>query len=201
MSFVTGGVVPAAVRGSQYHGLLQHVDIPATMAILGGTALDADGFDVWQALVSGMDSPRNEVPLNVDTSKIGKTCSGNSSLGFSAIIQGNWKLIDGGHGAYDGYWSNTPYTHTGPDADGQSSVVQEETVYLFDLLQDPEERKNVAQTNTEVVSQLLKRLTELSDPSNGYVSPQKNIPSVRSLPKLHNGTWAPWKKSLTHFLV
>lgn len=201
VSFVTGGMVPASARGTQFHGLLQHIDIPATMAVLGGAGLDADGLDVWQALMNGTDSPRNEVPLNVDTSNIAKGCSGNSSLGFSAIIQGNWKLIDGGYGAYDGYWSNTPYIHTGPDPESLALVVQGETVHLFDLLQDPEERKNVAQANVDVVSRLLKRLRELSDPSNGYVSPQKNIPSVRALPRLHNGTWAPWKKSLRDVLV
>merc|ERR1719262_58673 len=43
VSFLTGGVVPAAARGTQYHGLLQHVDIPATMATFGGVALGADG--------------------------------------------------------------------------------------------------------------------------------------------------------------
>merc|ERR1711918_51993 len=110
---------------------------------------------------------------------------GNSSVskaGFSAIIQDNWKLIVGGHGMYDGYWSNAPYIHTESDLDGQAVLVQDEEMYLFDLSQDPEERHNVAQANLAVVSRMWNRLIELSDPQHGYVGPQKNTPSIRALP-------------------
>merc|ERR1711953_1298180 len=103
---------------------------------MAGAGLDGDGFDVWQALVTGTNSPRTEVPLNVDSSSIAQNCVGNSSLksraGFSALIQGNWKLIDGGYGAYDGYWTNTPNIHSESDPDGQAVQVENEIVYLFD---------------------------------------------------------------------
>ena len=34
---------------------------------------------------------------------------------------------------------------------------------------------------------------ELADPARGYRHPQPNLPSLRSLPALHNGTWAPFR--------
>ena len=52
----------------------------------------------------------------------------------------------------------------------------------------------MAASNPGVVTKMLARLTELADPKNGYRTPQLNIPHPRSLPALHNGTWAPFKK-------
>ena len=129
VSFVTGGKgvgLPDAARGTVKDGLLQHVDVSATLAALGG-ATDAmgqglDGFNVWDYVTSSSSSsggssssssssPRTEVPLNIDTSILG-------GRNFSALIQGNMKLING-HAStpsipYDGYWSNDPYTRTDP---------------------------------------------------------------------------------------
>merc|ERR1719384_2044584 len=45
VSFVTGGLVPKAALGTEFHGLLQHVDIPATFAALGG--LSCQALMVW----------------------------------------------------------------------------------------------------------------------------------------------------------
>ena len=36
VSFITGGSIPTKARGSTYNGLLQHADIPTTMASLAG---------------------------------------------------------------------------------------------------------------------------------------------------------------------
>jgi len=224
VSFISGGLVPQAARGSAFVGLLQHVDIPATMAAMAGVSwANSDGFDVWASVINGMDSPRREVPLNVDQSRLAKICSlqsnpmlshiglhellsKESELGmvlpnpleanYSALIQGNWKLINGFHGFYDGYWSNNPYTHTEPDLPTQGPVsVNGENAYLFDLSKDPNEFHNVAAEHLDVVLRMQARLAVLSQPQNGYVPPQLNIPSAKASPNRHNNTWAPWKQS------
>merc|ERR1719454_978921 len=170
------------------------------MAAMAGAPLSADGLDVWAALVSGAESPRTEVPVNVDKSRLAKVCTlqsfassvpvppeipidqflsgvGHPSLAFphpleanySALIQGNWKLINGFHGFYDGYWSNNPYMHTETDFFTQGPVkVNGETTYLFDLSKDPEERHNVAAEHVDVVLRMQARLVELADHANGY---------------------------------
>jgi arylsulfatase A-like enzyme len=218
VSFLTGGLLPASASGKEYSGLLQHVDIPATMARLAGAELEADGLDVWSAITSGAPSPRTEVPLNVDVSTLAKLCTMISKLpneptvpevgrrlsdasllsrqNYSALIQGDWKLINGYSGFYDGYWSNGPYLRTEADFYTQGPVkMGGDSVWLFDLQNDPEERRNVAATNPSVVAQLQARLLELADPATGYRDPQNNVPSLRAQPSLHNGTWAPWKRS------
>jgi len=223
VSFLTGGLLPANASGKEYSGLLQHVDISETMAHLAGTQLRADGVDVWSAITSGGPSPRTEAPLNVDVSRLAKLCTlmdkpneptvpevgrrlSDRALGrqnYSAIIHGDWKLINGYSGFYDGYWSNGPYLHTEADFYTQGPVkMGGEVVWLFDLQKDPEERRNVAATNPTVVARLQARLLELAEPAAGYRDPQDNVPSLRALPSHHNGTWAPWKRSkVTELLV
>lgn len=203
MSFVTGGLVPVHARGSTVTGLLQHVDIPATFAALAGTSIpNTEGFNVWDVVATGALSPRKEVPLNVDTSRIAKACGelaalqGSKDIGgwadFNGLIQGQWKLISGWAGIYDGYSSNDPYHIAPPNATGKSQRVDGAKVWLFDIASDPEERINLASANVNMVRSMQKRLKELADARNGYVMPQTNIPHPRGYPFLHNATWAPF---------
>merc|ERR1712110_126515 len=123
-SFVTGGLVPPGARNSTVTGLLQHVDVPTTLAGLVGMNMSgtSDGFDVWDVISSGAASPREEVPVNVDTSMLPKLISlakDGPIDGFhndNALIQKNWKLICGGSGIYDGWSTNDPYTVVPPEA-------------------------------------------------------------------------------------
>jgi len=201
-SFVTGGFLPKSARNTIVTGLLQHVDVPATLVALAGTALSStDGFNVWDTLAHGADSPRIEVPLNVDTSKLTKavgalnakacgTCGGAGE--FNGLIQGRWKLISGWSGLYDGWSSNDPYQVTPPNVTQTFQIVDGSRVWLFDIHSDPEERDNLAAAHPLKVRAMQTRLKELGDPKRGYVAPQSNLPHVRSMPGLHNGTWAPF---------
>lgn len=233
ISFISGGLLPSEAAGKEYRGLLQHVDIPATLATMGSASMPGiDGLDVWEAIVNGSASPRTEVPLNVDRSRLAKLCSlqqliihdnpppeipipmeqllseelspssGHLSLpqpleqNYSALIHGDWKLINGFSGFYDGYWSNDPYLHTEADFYTQGPVrIGEENVWLFNLSTDEEERHNVAASHVDVVLRMQERLRELSDPRNGYRVPQQNLPHPQAKPVFHNGTWAPWRES------
>jgi len=198
VSFVTGGFVPESARNTTETGLLFHVDAPTTLAALGSArSLGDDGFDVWDAVMSEAASPRQEVPLAVDFSlftelagsKMGKCCGGVGHL--NALIQGKWKLISGRSGSQDGYTSIAPYEVTPTDSEDYV-VIRGQKVWLFDIDADPEERHNVATANLDIVHAMQHRLRELGDKSKGYMDPQPNWLNVRSLPELHNGTWAPF---------
>jgi len=200
--FVTGGYVPQSARNTTVNGLLQHVDVPTTLAGLAGSAVSGnDGFNVWDVVTTGVASPRQEVPLNVDFSQLCRTlgavlgdcCGGSGPL--NGLIQGKWKLVTGWSGFYDGYSSNDPYAITPTDSNQTFATVDGKKVWFFDLEADPEERNNIAEANVDTVRAMLNRLDELGSNSTGYVAPQNNNPHPRSLPQLHNGTWAPFLRN------
>jgi arylsulfatase B len=224
VSFVTGGFLPDAARGKTCTELTQHVDLPVTMAKLAGatwTLGTPDGHDIWDAVIDGAALNRTEIPVNVDTcvgATGGPPCTPNSK--FNALIwkvtkppnMGTWKLIEAntyprlcpnttwctGAGLYDGWWTNDPYTHIPVNATTQgamsSSDLKKGGLWLFDLSVDPNEERNVAASNPEIVKNMRERLVALANPENGYRDPQVNHPDPLALPLLHNGTWAPFKK-------
>merc|ERR1712031_96860 len=106
---------------------------------------------------------------------------------FSAIISGDWKLISGGAGGYDGWWSNGDYTHETINSTSANVTVNGNTVFLFDLSKDPSERQNIALAFPDVVARLQNRLDQLAEPTTGYVDPQANSQGPRSLPAFHDG--------------
>mmetsp|Transcript_69104 Transcript_69104/g.114875 ORF Transcript_69104/g.114875 Transcript_69104/m.114875 type:complete len:400 (+) Transcript_69104:24-1223(+) len=216
VSFVSGGLLPDAARGKTRTELIQHVDIPATMAKLAGAEWSRgtpDGLDVWETIVTGAPSKRTEVPINVDTCvgiTGGPPCSRNTK--YNALISSNWKLIEAnwypvlcpnttwctGAGLYDGWWTNDPYTHITYNATTQGAMrvrgLDKGGLWLFDLKADPNEAWNVAAFNPDVVEAMRTRLMVLADVKNGYRNPQINLPHLRAFPGLHNGTWAPFRK-------
>jgi len=198
-NFISGGFLPQSARNTTVTDLIQHVDIPVTLAALAGTSFySTDGFNVWDTVAHGADSPRIEVPLNVDTSALtkafgaltGKCCGGFGD--FNALIQGRWKLISGWSGASDGWSSIVPYGVTPPNATQTFQIIDGSKVWLFDLQSDPEERENVATTHPLRVLAMQRRLEELADSKQGYVAPQNNLPHARAFPLVNNGTWAPF---------
>lgn len=193
VSFVAGGLLPASASGRVIGGLLQHVDIPVTLAALGGATLPgSDGFNVWDVVAEGVASPRTEVPVNVDHS-----CPNAKGASFDALIVGRWKLISGTAGKYDGWWNNTDYVHENVTEVSDSVLIDDVKVWLFDLIKDPNERQNVALMNPNMVSDMQFRLAELADINGGFLEPQDNSPNMTSLPEFHNGVWAPFLCSET----
>jgi arylsulfatase B/arylsulfatase I/J len=150
VSFVSGGLVPVTARGTTVEGLMQHVDVPLTMAKLAQanwTLLCDDGMcdalDMWPTITNRAPSPRLEAPINVDTcvgpAGGGPPCSTESK--FNALISardadGLWKLIEAnwqapqcpnttwctGAGGYDGWWTNDPYRHIAQNNSTQAAL-------------------------------------------------------------------------------
>lgn len=206
-AFVTGGTntLPLAARGKHALGLLHHVDVARTLAALGGandSAMGDDGFDMWSSMVLGSDasaaaSPRTELPINIDIANGIKMAAEAAVQGnFSALIQGDMKLINvNGGNLYDGWWSNDPQSVEQPDE--KAALIEMngcKNVGLFNLTSDPNERNNLAAAMPDVVAKMQARIAWFASTENGYVAQQANTPHPLSLPKLHNGTWAPWRK-------
>merc|ERR1711971_52667 len=192
VSFVTGGALPASAKGASRHSLMQHVDVAVTLAEAGGASLaggyKVDGYNVWDAVVHGSESPRTEVPLNIDFSTPGALGIGN----FSALIQGKWKLINTVSLLTDGWWSSEPYERTKPNSTQVQVRIDGWAVMLFDLEDDPQERKNVANENLDIVRKMIRRIEELADPANGYQDPQPQEVDPKGDISLHDGCLAPW---------
>ena len=122
VSFVSGGYLPAAARGTECHELMHAADVPATLAALAG-ATDAtaglDGVDMWPTLTAGATGARMEVPVNINpkcfachsdnaTATLSSSAAEKTSVEYSALIQRSadgahdWKLISGFAGGYEG---------------------------------------------------------------------------------------------------
>ena len=95
-AFVSGGLLPSAVRGTSWFGLAHVSDWYLTLLHAAGVAVGIgasggprplDSLDLWDALLSGGDSPRKEVILQVNNSVF--------SEGVSVIRVGDMKLIRG----------------------------------------------------------------------------------------------------------
>ena len=94
LGFVYGSsnLIPPERRGASYNGLVYIADwFPTFMALANGDPYSGpsngnvvDGIDVFEALVNGNTSPRDEIFLNYD-----------SSRGKGAIIVGDYKLLYG----------------------------------------------------------------------------------------------------------
>jgi arylsulfatase B/arylsulfatase I/J len=192
ISFVAGGRLPVSASGRIVNDLLQHVDVPVTLAALGNaTFSEADGFNVWDVVSRGAASPRSEIPVNVDPSSC-MTAHGSS---LDALISGRWKLISGSAGNYDGWWNNTDYIHENVSAASEAAIVDEVKVWLFDLDEDPHERQNIALSNPDIVAKMQARLQELADINQGFAEPQDNSVKIKSAPMFHKGVWAPFLNS------
>ncbi|XP_065311013.1 arylsulfatase B-like isoform X1 [Dermacentor albipictus] len=67
-----------------------------------------------------------------------------------------------------------------------------DTVFLFDIVQDPCELNNVAEKHPKIVASLRKRI----DAYRAVVVPARNQPKdPASFPEYHKGIWAPWVDS------
>jgi hypothetical protein len=100
-SFVTGSLIPAARRGSKWTGMAHSSDWYLTIAegmvgvTVGATGpRKLDGFNLWPSLLSGGDSPRNEVIHQINNN-FSATPGTNSP---DTIRVGKYKYIGGDPG-------------------------------------------------------------------------------------------------------
>ncbi|XP_052786414.1 arylsulfatase B-like [Mya arenaria] len=153
--------------------MIHAVDWFPTLLTLAGGEPDAgmDGVNQWPTVSSGAPSARSEFVYNIDD--IDKN---------AAIRVGQYKLIEGSPGHYNG-WTPLPPLVASDMVNASFAKHQ-----LFDLQADPTEHHDIASDHPDVVSKLLDRLSFYKAtmvPSNFP------LPDPASDPKHFGGNWSP----------
>jgi len=153
-AFVSGGIIPAAVRGTTIDEIVHIADWYATFAGLAQVdPVDhraaqyglppTDSLDVWP-LISGINntSPRTEIPIDGGT-----------------LIQANYKLIT--ESVPFAVWTGPVYPNKTTTIEGQLVHLNCTAGCLFDLVNDPNEYNDVSAKYPDVVTNMKNRLAEL----------------------------------------
>ena len=112
-------------------------------------SVDLDSYDVWPLVIGETKtSPRQELPVNANT-----------------LISGRFKLLTGS--VSPAGWTGPAYPNASSGHGDAGAVLLNCTTpgklaCLFDVVQDPEERHDIALEQPELVQTLIKRLAQLS---------------------------------------
>lgn len=174
-AWASGGLLPAAQRGTKVSGLMSLSDVFATFCALAHVdptderAARAglppiDSFDLWP-LLSGANgtSPRAELALG----SAGLTAPWLSAAAVQGLIQMPWKLLIGDLG--QDAWTSPVYpnaTTSWPDTPHSCGAG-----CLFNLVDDPTEHEDLESARPDVVARMRARVAELQaavyDPDRG----------------------------------
>lgn len=164
---------------SVFNGLIHAVDwMPTILAAAGGQEVSGiDGMNHWDSLRNGMTSTnRSEFIYNLDT-------AGNATNGYAAIRIGNYKLIEGSAGPYNG-WYPVPTN----EVESQTAEPQLSYYQLYDLEHDPNERHSLHLTEVKLLQKMKQRLDSYKKEVVPLV-PQKFDPACN--PVNYGGFWSP----------
>lgn len=194
LAFAGGGLIPDNMKGKSTDGFIHIADWYTTFCNLadvnssdsGTGKFDVDGMDVWP-IISGSNStsPHEEIVLGYNYDSKG------------AIISGNYKLIVGSQGTRcdNLMWSPLNY----PCEDGPKGE-NCDPYCLYDIVNDPQEKTNLVNTEKEILQKLLEKYNAYSkEPSfmqdQGYHN-QSSLPVYKdacSYMARNGGYWRPWK--------
>jgi len=204
-AFVTGGLLPETVRGTKQRGMMAAWDWFATIAKLAGVAditdhraaaaglPPLDSLDMWPLITGKVEhSPRSELAIGDATNQKNPHVLSPTLVG--GLIQGKYKLIVGY--LESSGWCGPTFPNSSsswdPSATWQTCGNTTETGCLYDILSDPGEHVNLAQTEPDVYEKMLARMGELQ---KGVFSPDRGTMdwSVCELGKKRwGGFWGPF---------
>merc|ERR1712039_817711 len=188
-AFVTGGLVPQAVRGSKVEGMMAAWDWFATIAGLAGVQditdhraaaaglPPVDSLDMWP-LISGniQVSPRVELAIGDPTNQLNPHVVSPTLVG--GLIQGKYKLIVGY--LESSGWCGPTFPNSSsswdPSSTWQTCGNTTATGCLYDILSDPGEHINLAQKEPDVYTKMLARMADLQ---RGVFSPDRGTIDVK----------------------
>lgn len=178
------GHIPA---GSTVDQPLHAVDVYPTLLKLAGAdphqTLPVDGLDAWPAMSAGAPTPHKEILLNATPDK-------------GAIRVGDWKLvINGGRPDTEGPGEDLPEVKDAGDAKPAKNRrarrtaaapatdnTAEPRVQLFNIAEDPNEKKNVAAEHADKVKELREAFDRIAQqavpPKNQPPDPNFKVPAV-----------------------
>jgi arylsulfatase A-like enzyme len=161
---------PARIQpGTIVNQPIHMVDWYPTLAGLTGAAADQklplDGVDIWPTITAGKPRARDEILINTEPHR-------------GAIRVGDWKLIINGSRAAED--DETPQ----PAKKGKKARKQDggETLELFNLADDPNEKNNLATSHAEKVKEIRARYDRLAaqavEPKSRPKKPDFKTPKV-----------------------
>ncbi|TRY98497.1 hypothetical protein DNTS_014635 [Danionella cerebrum] len=156
-----------------------------------------DGFDVWEAISDGRESPRFEILHNIDP-LYNPARHGSLHTGFgiwntevqASIRVGDWKLLTGNPGYGD--WIPPQVLGSFPESWWmlERHMEAKKTLWLFNVAEDPYERYDLSDHRQDVVKHLLSRLSFYNRTSVPVRYPSED---PRADPSRNGGAWGPWE--------
>uniref|UniRef100_A0A3P9KVE5 Arylsulfatase I n=1 Tax=Oryzias latipes TaxID=8090 RepID=A0A3P9KVE5_ORYLA len=172
---------------------------PTLVGLAGGNESMTDGLDgynVWEAISEGKESPRLEILHNIDP-LFNHARSGSLQQGFgiwntavqASIRMGDWKLLTGNPGHGD--WIPPQVLPGFPNSwwNLERNMEPQKSVWLFNISEDPYERFDLSEQRPDVVKQLLARLAYYNRTAVPVRFPSED---PRADPHLNGGAWVPW---------
>ncbi|XP_061179842.1 arylsulfatase B-like [Saccostrea echinata] len=181
-AFISGAGIQKT--NSVYNGIIHAVDwMPTVLSAAGGIPDPSlDGIDQWDSLRTGGESKRTEFVYNIDDMK-------PENCGHAAIRMGDYKLIDGYPGYYQGWYKpDQVVKENHEEAPANVTFPFADTMMLFNLKDDPNEHVDLSKKLPDVVSKLKSRL----DSYHKQIVPADFPPSSKSAaPQNYGGFWTP----------
>ena len=184
-AFVSGGYLPEHMRGQKTDGYIHVADWYATFCALAGIdptderAAKAklppiDSLNMWP-LISGQNStsPRMDIPATIDT-----------------LISGEFKILTGT--VNQAGWTGPHYPNTTNPAGGIKTVEKCGDGCLFNIMNDPEERVNLAGTMPEKLKEMQDKLAKYQAT---YFNPNRGSPwpgACQAALEKYDGFWGPF---------
>ena len=183
---------PLLEKPSRISTEMVHVSdwFPTLVSLAGGSVdgIPLDGYNMWDTISIGKPSPRNEILHNIDPM--------DTTWNFpydhykfcrqAAIRVGDWKLLKGCPG--NGSWVPPPEISSSIQFPA-TYTDNENSTFLFNIREDPQERTELSAQFPEIVSMLLTKLEEYNATSVPVRYPP---PDPASKPELFGYVWTPW---------
>ena len=187
-AFVSGGFLPAAVRGTRIDAMIHIADWYATLCSLAGVdptdrwaaasgLPPIDSLDMWP-LLSGRNatSPRTSVLVTRDL-----------------LVHQEWKLVRGGTDMVEAAWGGVRYPNasTATDPIDAHYLRCPERGCLFNVVSDVEERHEVSAQHPDVVQRLGREMDAMA--ATIWAPPREVDPRcAQAARSLYNGFYGPW---------
>ncbi len=202
LAFASGGLIPKKMVGKRTQGFIHIADWYTTFCKLAGVdssdsgtgKFPVDGMDVWPLITGEINNTVDkEIVLGFNFSYGTETDKKHQG----AIIVGENKLIIGpqGPGCNSVMWSPIDYPCTQGKEDKDC-----DPYCVFNIVNDPEERHNLANEQPDLLKQLLNSYNKYTNEprdmqDQGYHS-EGDVPSFTNAceyMKKHGGYWQPWE--------
>ncbi|XP_054890469.1 arylsulfatase I [Poeciliopsis prolifica] len=172
---------------------------PTLVGLAGGNESlteGVDGYNVWEAISEGKESPRLEILHNIDPLyNYARTGSLQKGFGIwntaiqASIRAGDWKLLTGNPGYGD--WIPPPILPGFPREywNLERHIKPRKSVWLFNVSGDPYEHFDLSEQRPDVVKELLARLVFYNRTAVPVRFPSED---PQADPQLNGEAWGPW---------